>query len=111
MKASKFTNAQKAFIINQGVDGTSVAEICLKKIQLCPDTTKPLPKLLFLPLPAESQRAWPLRVTVTMATGGLLSTTDASAATPKAVFDLIATATPLGRVTTPDAALFFASPW
>lgn len=52
MKASKFTNAQKAFIINQGVDGTSVAEICLKKIQLCPDTTKPLPKLLFLPLPA-----------------------------------------------------------
>ena len=30
MKASKFTDAQKAFIINQAEDGTSVAEICRK---------------------------------------------------------------------------------
>jgi putative transposase len=30
MKASKFTDAQKAFIIKQGDDGTPVAEICRK---------------------------------------------------------------------------------
>jgi putative transposase len=30
MKASKFTDAQKAFIIRQGEDGTSVEEICRK---------------------------------------------------------------------------------
>lgn len=30
MKASKFTDAQKAFVIKQGEEGTSVAEICLK---------------------------------------------------------------------------------
>tara|TARA_R110000787_G_scaffold26350_1_gene73816 strand:- start:29 stop:295 length:267 start_codon:yes stop_codon:yes gene_type:complete len=30
MKASKFTDAQKAFIIKQGKDGTPVAEICRK---------------------------------------------------------------------------------
>ena len=28
MKASKFTDAQKAFIIKQGEEGTPVAEIC-----------------------------------------------------------------------------------
>ena len=54
-------------------------------------------------------------ITVNMVSGGLLRTTDASAATPEAVFDLIASTTPLGRVTTPeefaDAVLFFASPW
>lgn len=54
-------------------------------------------------------------ITVNMVSGGLLRTTDASAATPEAVFDLIAASTPLGRVTTPaefaDAILFFASPW
>lgn len=53
--------------------------------------------------------------TVNMISGGLLRTTDASQATPDAVFDLIAANTPLRRVTTPaefaDAALFFASPW
>ncbi|MFD1508899.1 3-oxoacyl-ACP reductase [Lacimonas salitolerans] len=57
----------------------------------------------------------PLGVTVNMVAGGLLRTTDASAATPEAVFDLIAGQTPLGHVTTPaemaDAVLFFASPW
>jgi 3-oxoacyl-[acyl-carrier protein] reductase len=57
----------------------------------------------------------PLGVTVNMISGGLLRTTDASAATPEAVFDIIAAQTPLGRVTTPedmaDAVLFFASPW
>ena len=30
MKASKFTDAQKAFIIKQGEEGTTVAEICRK---------------------------------------------------------------------------------
>ena len=30
MKASKFSDAQKAFIIRQGDDGTSVEEICRK---------------------------------------------------------------------------------
>lgn len=54
-------------------------------------------------------------ITVNMISGGLLRTTDASAATPDAVFDLIAASTPLGRVTTPAefaaVALFFASPW
>lgn len=54
-------------------------------------------------------------ITVNMISGGLLRTTDASAATPESVFELIASGTPLRRVTTPeefaDAALFFASPW
>ncbi|NMM90283.1 3-oxoacyl-ACP reductase [Rhodococcus sp. SRB_17] len=54
-------------------------------------------------------------ITVNMVSGGLLRTTDASAATPEAVFDLIASLTPLRRVTTPaefaDAVLFFLSPW
>ena len=54
-------------------------------------------------------------VTVNMVSGGLLRTTDASSATPEAVFDLIASMTPLRRVTTPaefaDAVLFFLSPW
>jgi 3-oxoacyl-[acyl-carrier protein] reductase len=54
-------------------------------------------------------------ITVNMVLGGLLQTTDASAATPGAVFELIAGLTPLRRVTTPqefaDAALFFLSPW
>lgn len=57
----------------------------------------------------------PLGVTVNMVSGGLLRTTDASSATPEAVFDIVAGQTPLGRVTTPDemadAVLFFASPW
>ncbi len=54
-------------------------------------------------------------ITVNMVSGGLLRTTDASAGTPEAVFNLIAGSTPLRRVTTPeevaDAVLFFASPW
>jgi 3-oxoacyl-[acyl-carrier protein] reductase len=54
-------------------------------------------------------------ITVNMVSGGLLRTTDASAATPEAVFDFIAQSTPLRSVTTPaelaDAVLFFASPW
>lgn len=59
-------------------------------------------------------------ITVNMVSGGLLrstdaSSTDASSATPEAVFDLIASLTPLRRVTTPaefaDAVLFFLSPW
>lgn len=54
-------------------------------------------------------------ITVNMVSGGLLQTTDASRATPDAVFDLIKESTPLKKVTTPedvaDAILFFASPW
>ena len=57
----------------------------------------------------------PQGITVNMVSGGLLRVTDASRATPEAVFDLIAQNTPLGRVTTPeevaDVVLFFASPW
>ena len=57
----------------------------------------------------------PNGITVNMVSGGLLRTTDASAATPDAVFDFIAESTPLRSVTTPeemaDAVLFFASPW
>ena len=30
MKASKFTDAQKAFVIKQGDEGTPVAEVCRK---------------------------------------------------------------------------------
>ena len=30
MKASRFSEAQKAFILNQGADGTPVADICRK---------------------------------------------------------------------------------
>lgn len=62
-----------------------------------------------------SSELGPDGVTVNMVSGGLLRTTDASAATPDEVFDLIAASTPLQSVTTPDefadAALFFASPW
>jgi len=54
-------------------------------------------------------------ITVNMVSGGLLRVTDASRATPDAVFDLVAAGTPLRAVTTPqefaDAVLFFASPW
>lgn len=57
----------------------------------------------------------PSGIAVNMVSGGLLRSTDASRATPEAVFDLIAANTPLRQVTTPeevaDAVLFFASPW
>ncbi|MEU8393547.1 3-oxoacyl-ACP reductase [Nocardia sp. NPDC052254] len=57
----------------------------------------------------------PEGIRVNMVSGGLLRTTDASAATPDDVFDMIAAATPLRKVTTPDdfaaAVLFFASDW
>src|SRR5699024_8525950 len=53
-------------------------------------------------------------ISVNMVSSGLLRTTDASAATPDAVFDIIASQTPLRRVTSPeelaDAVLFFLSP-
>ena len=55
----------------------------------------------------------PMNITVNMVSGGLLKTTDASAATPDFVFDAIAEMTPLQKVTTiedfSDAVLFFAS--
>lgn len=37
MKASKFTDAQKAFIIKQGEEGTPVAEIC-REVGISPAT-------------------------------------------------------------------------
>ena len=62
-----------------------------------------------------AQDLGPHGITVNMVSGGLLQTTDASASTPQAVFDLIANLTPLRRVTTPaefaDAVMFFLSPW
>ncbi|MFD2131957.1 3-oxoacyl-ACP reductase [Pseudogracilibacillus auburnensis] len=52
---------------------------------------------------------------VNMVSGGLLRKTDASAATPDEVFNIIEEGTPLQKVTTPEdvanAILFFASPW
>ena len=36
MKASKFSDAQKAFILKQGNDGVPVAEICRKVGDLSP---------------------------------------------------------------------------
>ena len=57
----------------------------------------------------------PKGVTVNMVAGGLLDVTDASASTPKEVFEQIKAVTPLRKVTTPEdlagAVLFFASPW
>lgn len=57
----------------------------------------------------------PENITVNMVSGGLLRTTDASAATPPDVFEYIAASTPLRRVTSPeelaDSVLFFSSPW
>lgn len=54
-------------------------------------------------------------ITVNMLSGGLLQSTDASKATPDFVFDLIASSTPLRRVTTPDefaaAIMMFLSPY
>ena len=62
-----------------------------------------------------AQELGPDGITVNMVSGGLLRTTDASAATPEAVFDYIASVTPLRRVTTTEefahAVLFFLSPW
>ena len=55
----------------------------------------------------------PMGITVNMISGGLLKVTDASAATPDAVFDIIAQMTPLQKITTTkdfaDAVMFFAS--
>ncbi|WP_139979722.1 3-oxoacyl-ACP reductase [Nocardioides litoris] len=57
----------------------------------------------------------PEGVRVNMVAGGLLRTTDASAATPPEVFDAIAAQTPLRRVVAPeelaDAVVALASPW
>ena len=54
-------------------------------------------------------------INVNMLSGGLLQATDASKATPNAVFDLIAASTPLRKVTTPEefaaAIMMFLSPY
>lgn len=36
MKASKFADAQKAFVIKQGEEGTPVAEVCRKPPSIHP---------------------------------------------------------------------------
>ncbi|CAB1208447.1 3-oxoacyl-ACP reductase [Acinetobacter bouvetii] len=57
----------------------------------------------------------PYGINVNMLSGGLLQSTDASKATPEAVFDFIAAATPLRHVTTPEefasAIMIFLSPY
>lgn len=62
-----------------------------------------------------AQELGPDGITVNMVSGGLLRTTDASAATSDEVFGIIEQTTPLRKVTTPDevadAVLFFLSPW
>jgi len=62
-----------------------------------------------------AQELGPDGITVNMVSGGLLKTTDASAATSDEVFGIIESTTPLRKVTTPeevaDAVLFFAVPW
>ncbi|WP_180040579.1 3-oxoacyl-ACP reductase [Acinetobacter sp. YH12218] len=54
-------------------------------------------------------------ININMLSGGLLQSTDASKATPDAVFDLIAASTPLRTVTTPEefaaAIMIFLSPY
>lgn len=54
-------------------------------------------------------------ININMLSGGLLQSTDASKATPDAVFDLIAASTPLRTVTTPEefaaAIMMFLSPY
>lgn len=56
----------------------------------------------------------PQGIRVNMVSGGLLRSTDASAATPDEVFDMIAAGTPLRQVTTPeemaDAVVMLLSP-
>jgi 3-oxoacyl-[acyl-carrier protein] reductase len=60
------------------------------------------------------QRVGPQGIRVDMVSGGLLRITDASAATPPEVFDMIAAQTPLREVTTPenmaDAVVMWLSP-
>ena len=68
-----------------------------------------------LALTRTAAKEWgPHGIRVNMVSGGLLRSTDASAATPAAVFDLIAAQTPLLRVTTPeemaDAVVLLLSP-
>ncbi|MEO0741847.1 MAG: 3-oxoacyl-ACP reductase [Bacteroidota bacterium] len=62
-----------------------------------------------------AQDLGPQGITVNLVSGGLLRTTDASAATSDEVFGIIEATTPLRRVISPeemaDAVLFFASPW
>ena len=62
-----------------------------------------------------AQELGPRGITANMVSGGLLRTTDASAATSDEVFGIIEQTTPRRQVTTPeevaDAVLFFLSPW
>lgn len=56
-----------------------------------------------LALTRTAAKEWgPQGIRVNMVSGGLLRSTDASAATPAEVFDMIAAATPLRQVTTPE---------
>ena len=55
MKASKFSEAQKAFILKQGNDGMPVAEIC-RKAGISPATYFNWKKKYDGPLPTEMRR-------------------------------------------------------
>ncbi len=55
MKASKFTDAQKTFIIKQEDEGTSVAEIC-RKARISPATSFNWKKKYAGLLPTEMKR-------------------------------------------------------
>lgn len=59
MKASKFTDVQKAFIIKQGEEGTPVAEIC-RKAGISPATYVNWKKKYAGLLPTEMKRLNPL---------------------------------------------------
>jgi 3-oxoacyl-[acyl-carrier protein] reductase len=68
-----------------------------------------------LALTRTAAKEWgPQGIRVNMVSGGLLRSTDASAATPSEVFDMIAAGTPLRQVTTPeemaDAVVMLLSP-
>lgn len=68
-----------------------------------------------LALTRTAAKEWgPQGIRVNMVSGGLLRSTDASSATPAEVFDMIAAATPLRKVTTPeevaDAVVMLLSP-
>ncbi len=55
MKASKFSDAQKAFILKQGADGMPVAELC-RKAGISPATCFSWKKKYGVMLPTEMRR-------------------------------------------------------
>ena len=63
MKASKFMDAQKAFIVKQGEEGTSVAEQAVNKIKFhYTGISRYLLQTFGLPLLMPEKRTWPMRL-------------------------------------------------